>query len=513
MRPLEIDQSTTLSHILNELKTTTEDGLEITSVPGEKTILDNPVNRSVIEKAAKEFKKEVALPASSEGGPTLTEGESTALEPDDLGFVEGEDVVARLPMEEVPKVVQPVTLGQDEVESKTLSPVLEKKRLNLKLPAFFKNKLLVGAAGVVLVLGLFGLGIVVLPSSQITLTLSAEEKETEMAVTADPKLKEVDEEGRSLPLAFQEVTKETTEELTTTTKKTVGTPATGRVTITNEDIAPKQFLKGTIITPVSGSSATFKLDADVALDAAPFGGEVTAGVQVTATKVGEEGNLPANTVFKVGAESSPLVSAKNDLAFSGGSTKQVTVATSADRETLMNKIVETLTEEAEKEVLEKASDSLIPGDGLAVQVTKETYTPKEVDAEADKLKATIAVKFTASLVRKEDLLKLLVKKVESEEEGFKVDEENSPVSAIIVTKDVDGVVKLNAKIKARLLPTVGEEEIVDKVAGKSLGEVESYLESLENVSGYEVNTTPAPFRLLKMMPFMKSRIKVSFENP
>ena len=94
MRPLEIDQSTTLSHILNELKTTTEDGLEITSVPGEKTILDNPVNRSVIEKAAKEFKKEVALPASSEGGPTLTEGESTALEPDDLGFVEGEDVVA-----------------------------------------------------------------------------------------------------------------------------------------------------------------------------------------------------------------------------------------------------------------------------------------------------------------------------------------------------------------------------------------------------------------------------------
>jgi hypothetical protein len=105
---LEIDSSTTLAHILNELKTTEENGLEITGVPGEKTILDNPLNRDIIEKVAKEFKREIILPAAPEGGATLTSPESQVVaESDDLGFVDGEDVVAKLPMEEVPKVVHP----------------------------------------------------------------------------------------------------------------------------------------------------------------------------------------------------------------------------------------------------------------------------------------------------------------------------------------------------------------------------------------------------------------------
>jgi hypothetical protein len=504
LRNLEIDSQTTLAHILNELKNTQEEGLELTSVPGEKTILDNSLNRAIIEKAAAQFKREVVFPA-------LPIDEAPIVESDDLGFVEGEDVLKSLPMEEVPKVVQPISSVAGEGGSTSPTSVVSpKKKFKFVLPKVFKNKLVMVSGVVVFVLGLIVLFLAGLPSAQVTLTLSAQEKETESTLIADPKATEVSDD--KIPLVKQEVTKEGSEEATATGKKTIGTPATGRVTIYNRDTVGKQFLKGAIITAVATGSATFKLDADVTLEAPPFGEETKVGVQVTATKAGPESNLPANTTFKVGAESTPLVFAKNDLAFSGGSTKQATVVSAGDRDSLKSKIVENLTKEAESELEEKTADSLIPEGGVKNEVISEAYEPKAVDAEAEKLKATVSLKTTANLLKKQDLEEILIKLAESKADGFKVDLESSQISASVVEEQPDGSIKILAKIKAKLIPDLNEEEIKGKITGKGLNEVENYLESLDHVSGYKVNTSPAPFRLLKLMPFFKDKIKINVET-
>jgi hypothetical protein len=102
--------------------------------------------------------------------------------------------------------------------------------------------------------------------------------------------------------------------------------------------------------------------------------------------------------------------------------------------------------------------------------------------------------------------------LEEKEEGFKVDQENSTVTATLLTKNPDGTLALSTKISAKLLPSVADAEIIANIKGKSVADVGKYLNSLENVSGYKVNTNPAPFRILGRLPFSESKIKVSFEK-
>ncbi len=175
MRQLEIDSQTNLSHILSELKTTEENGLELNTVPNETTILDNPIHKLIIEKAAKAFSKEVVFPASPiEDAPEV--------ESDDLGFVEGEDIVAKTPIEEVHKMIQPAAVISKEV--------LAKKK-KLVLPKFLKNKLVllgIGVIGLIIALGTLGY---FLPSAKIELVLSSETKDSQITLTGDTTHKEV----------------------------------------------------------------------------------------------------------------------------------------------------------------------------------------------------------------------------------------------------------------------------------------------------------------------------------
>src|SRR3970040_1241086 len=151
MRNLEIDSETQLSHILNELKTTEEDGLELTVVPGQKNLFDNSINKKIIEKVAKEYKKEVVFPAVPVEEAPETEG-------DDMGFVEGEDVVAKAPIEDVHKMIQPAAVG-----------VVTKKPAGSPLGflnKFTKSKT-VWVVAVVLVLAiLIGVGVFLVPAAE-----------------------------------------------------------------------------------------------------------------------------------------------------------------------------------------------------------------------------------------------------------------------------------------------------------------------------------------------------------
>lgn len=494
MRQLEIDSQTNLSHILSELKTTDENGLELNVVPNETTVLDNPIHRLIIEKAAKDFNKEVVFPASPiEDAPEV--------ESDDLGFVEGEDIVAKTPIEEVHKMIQPAAVISKEVLAK-------KKKFTL--PKFLKNKLVLLGIGVFALIIAFGLGIYFLPSAKIELVLSSETKDSQITLTGDTTQKEVDIKNKIVPMKAIEVSKEGDDEQTTTGKKTVGTVAKGRVTITNRSVE-KTFIAGTILTPVATSSATFKLDNDVTIPASqwPLGSDGTIGVNVTATAAGTAGNLAANTSFKVGSASTIEISAKNDLALSGGSSKQVTVASADDREVLKKQIVDKLTADAKKDTEKKTKDSIVPDEGSIVEVVKEEYEPKDINAEAEKLKATISIKVKTFVFDRNDLTKVFVESLEKSAKGFSVDKEASKITLQQTEKTSETVAKFIGKIKAVLHPEINKKEITRQTTGKSLNDVDSYLDSSGNISSYKVITFPGFF---KFMPFNQSKIEVRLKN-
>lgn len=50
MRNLEIDSQTTLIHILSELKSTEEDGLELSVLPGEKVFLTFQLTKKLLKR-------------------------------------------------------------------------------------------------------------------------------------------------------------------------------------------------------------------------------------------------------------------------------------------------------------------------------------------------------------------------------------------------------------------------------------------------------------------------------
>lgn len=498
MKPLEIDSQTNLSHILNELKTTEEDGLELTAVPNEATVLDNPINKAIIEKAAIGFNKEVIFPAGAiESAPEV--------DSDNLGFVEGEDILAKTPLEEVHNIIQPTAVNTKEVIP---------KNKKIALPSFLKKKWVVLTTVIVSLLVITSLLLYFLPSAKIELVLSSETKDSQVTLSGDTSIKEVEIENKKIPLKSVEVSKEDNDEITTTGKKTIGTYAKGRVTIYNLDTDnEKSFPAGsTILTPVATSSATFKLDNDVVLPKAPFlGTPSSVGVNVTAIKAGSEGNLAAGITFKVNSISN-IVYAKNDLAFSGGSSKEVTVVSSADRETLKKNLVDKLTEDAKSELEKKNKDVLVPEDGFAITVNKETYDPKDLNAEAEKLKATIDITATTFTANRDDLIAIASDTLEKSAKGFKVDKQASKVSLQQTDKLTDKTGTFLGKIKAVLHPNIDREEINKNTTGKSLSEVKAYLDSIKNIQSYKVMTSPGFFQIFSRMPFLSNRIEISIKE-
>ncbi len=498
MRQLEIDSQTNLSHILTELKTSEEDGLELTAVPNETTVLDNPVHRLIIEKAAKEFKKEVVFPATPiENAPEV--------ESDDLGFVEGEDIVAKAPIEEVHKMIQPSTVATAEV--------LAKKK-KFVFPKILKNKFALIGVGILILIFVFGFGFYFLPSATIDLVVNSDNKDTQVTLTGDTTANSVDIKNKIVPMQAVSISKSGSDQLATTGKKTIGTYATGRVTITNSDSNnSKTFLAASTQLTTATSSATFSLANDVTIPQAPFGCISvppcpSVGVNVTANQPGADGNLPANTLFKVNGQTNS-VSAKNDADFTGGSSKQVSVASSYDRDALKKQIVDKLTADAETALKNQNSNSIIPGQGTTVDVVSETYDPSAVDATTNTLKATISIKLSTFSFDRNDLISVLVDSLAQSSNGFSVDKDASKITlqqtdSISVTS-----AKFIGKINAVLHPKINKDEVVRQSVGKSLNEVGAYLDSTGYFSRYRVTTFPGFFKIFNRMPFNKNKITIN----
>lgn len=496
MRQIEIDSQTNLYHLLSELKNSEETGFEFNTVPGEKTVLDNPLHRLILEKAAKEFNKEVVFPVESiEKAPEVD---------DDLGFIEGEDIVAKAPIEEVHKMIQPAAV---------ISKETSKKQIKNPLPKFLKNKIALAVIGLAILILVSLSAVYFLPSAKVELVLSSETKDSQITLTGDTKATTVNVKEEIVPMKLVEVTKEGEDELTTTGKKTVGTYAKGRITITNRS-TERTFVAGTIISPVTNSAVTFKLDGDVVIPASqwPLGQDGSAGVNVTAVSPGTDSNLEANTSFKIGSASTIEISAKNDLAFSGGSSKQVTVASSEDREALKKQIVEKLTSAAKKDLTKKTKDSVVADDSSLVEILKEEYTPKDVNAEAESLKASISIKVKAYVFVQEDLLNIFEDSLEKSAKGFSLDKDSSEISLQQTEKSSETSAKFIGKIKAVLHPEIDKAEIIRRTTGKSLDEVGKYLDSTGNISSYKVVTFPGFFKILNHMPFNQSKIEVSLKS-
>ncbi|MDP2671845.1 MAG: hypothetical protein Q8P13_05315 [bacterium] len=499
---LEFDANAKLNQILEKIQKSDEEKIELRIVEN-SMVLENAINKEIIKRFAAEAGKSVNF-GDAPSPATLKPEVTPAPKEEDLGFVEGQDVASlagQFPIE------APVAALAPQIDA-----VPESEKPKGKLPKFpslnriSKRWLFLGGGVVSLVVAAF-IFLWTLPSAEVTLTYRTSTKDATAEITA---VVGGSGEAETLAATGEEVVKSDTESAKATGTKTVGTAAKGRVTIYNSTTSDRLFVKGTAITPTTGS-ITFVTEEDVTAEgSAGFGAPPKqTGVNVTAAKTGAEGNYAADTNFKVGSADPGEVYAKNDTAFSGGTTKTLAIISDADRKALRASLLKKLTKKATDEIKTKNPDLILVSGSVETTVSKETYD-KNIGEEAAEVSLNMEVATNAIFIKEADVISILSQGLDISE-NLKVDEENSEVEAKIAKKDGDSY-QIDGKIKASLIPNLDLNKVKKDLARKRLSAANKYLDSLEGFKDHSIKITPNFYGRVGFLPFSASKIKVSLEK-
>ena len=390
----------------------------------------------------------------------------------DLGFVPADQV------ESLPKP-EPV------VEQAAPPPPPKRK---FSLPRF--NLFIIPI--VLVVLGGLTAGFWFLPKATIKLHLEPKTLSTQFDLVADA--------DNSSPL---DTTVSDSKSVPATGSKLVGDKATGSVTISNALDSVKNFPAGTVLSSPAGLN--FVLDSAVSVaSASGSAGNLLVGkatVKVTASQIGGDSNLTAGTVFRVGTFALTQISAQNEAALSGGSSRTAVAVSKDDVAKLRSDLTSALKDTAKSQLTDKtpADHTLLP-ETLEYQTVSEKFDHKEGDI-ADSLSLSLSVKATAIALSQTHLQSLVDEKLTSQiPDGYEFS--GSPEYSFTVNKDA-----LSAQANVNLLPKFDSTQIIPAVKGKSAAAAQSYLTTLTGVSGADI-----VFSLpLRFLPVNSARITVTTE--
>lgn len=311
------------------------------------------------------------------------------------------------------------------------------------------------------------------------------------------------------------VSKDSTITTPATGKKEVGEKAKGNVTIYNSSLSgSKNFPKGTIIT--GPNDLEFVLDDSVTVasasgDASSIKSSTTK-VNMTASAVGKESNLPSGTKFTVGGESESVVVAKNDASFSGGTKKEVTVVARGDVDKLTDQLTKDLGDDAQKDLNSKVGGdvSLLPI-FTDVTVSKQTFN-KKVGEET----ATLQLKGTATFstlsfenAMFKEYIKQLVAKDASE---LTVNESALSYELKSLKAENEQGVSATVTVQAELVPKIDKKSLKEMLAGKSFASAQDEIKKLPLVNDVEITLAPnLPF-LPNLLPRNPNNIIIVVEK-
>ncbi|MBI2040197.1 baseplate J/gp47 family protein [Candidatus Microgenomates bacterium] len=401
----------------------------------------------------------------------------------------------------------------EDFEEMAVAPPSEKRTI---IPAFlpidkffprrfFKNTaLLLGIIGFVLVLSgayLF------LPKAEVKVFVEPRILEKDTQVTADPTIKEVNEEDKKIPGQIVSTEISGTGKQEATGKKQIGDPAKGSVVLRNKTDEAKTISKGTIL---ASSGFKFSLDNNVqiASRSAEDGTWGRASGTVTASTVGPDGNLPSGTDLKVGSFSDSQVIAKAEGNFSGGTSKEVTVVSDADQKKLLASLASELKVQAKQKLQEEFGDKKISEEALSEEIIKKSYS-KNVNDQASEFSLNLIVRFKGTAFEDQHLKQIVSKLVSTDvPEGFELNLADTETQADVSKVEKDGKLIFLARFRAKLMPKLDIGKIKNQIKGKTPQQAVEDLKTLENVLGSEIKISPNLPKFLQRLPILERNIQV-----
>ena len=454
---------------------------------------------------------------------------SEAMSSDYFGFKEGADIsketskVPEVPAEspltavedtaEIPEGIKEEKTGRAELPEKAGFLLLGARQTLGKVFAYTKTMkrkpALIGIGAVILLVFLL---FIYLFATSATLTLGVSAKESAKSEKITFTKGSTDVSNNEISGKFVTDTQDGKSTIDTTGKKETGDKAKGTVTIFNSADSPRTFTEGTAIT--SSNNLEFTLDKSVTVASGssdpinPKSGQ--ANVTVTASKFGTSYNLPSGTKFTIGELST--VAAKNDDAFSGGTTKNVSVVAKADIDKLTKQLTSDLQKKAREELSKQVtSDSVLLPVFSSEDFSKKSFS-KDADDEAQQVSLTAEIEFTGIIYSKKDLISFAKDSFQKElGPNLVIDEKNLSLDVKDFEKTDDGV-SGTMEITAILLPKIDEKSLASEIAGKSLSDAQRRLEGLPKVETVEIRISPSIPFLPKRLPISSGKIKFIIEK-
>lgn len=303
------------------------------------------------------------------------------------------------------------------------------------------------------------------------------------AVTIDPAATGVDADTGTIPGRKQEKTLTGEKTIDVNGKKQIGENAKGVVTIYNKSLSSKILKKGSIL--LSGS-LSFTLDEETSVASASESiGSMTFGKSsgaITARAIGAQSNISENSEF-VFKDVSDVV-ARNEKQLSGGTSRDVTVVTRADQDALVKSVTSDLLETAKTELGSAvAGNEQLIDDTVKIEVSTKTFL-QELDQEATQLKGKVTLTVHGVSFSRADLSSILGSKVEQEiAEGYRLSSTEPVASMSGVKIAKDGKISARVTYVVATEPTLDVSEILQAIAGKSIQDVQRYLETKKGIAG------------------------------
>ncbi len=293
----------------------------------------------------------------------------------------------------------------------------------------------------------------------------------------------------------------------TTGTKLVGDKATGSVQIANGNGSPIHLAAGTVLTSSAGLKFATNTEASVSGQLIP-GSPGTSTLSVTAMDIGAQYNLAKGEVFKVGVFDKSQVAATSQADFSGGSSQQIAAVSAEDQKNLEADLKTELSGKVMEDLADKVGqDQVFVNDLSALTITSETFDHKVGDV-ADTLKLSLSVTASGIAADKGKLLQYATDSLKSKiPQGFALRSSQITFKFIFSGTKDDNLV-YNTDVGANFLPVVNTDELTDKISGKSVPVVESYLTNVPGYSRAEVKlkpNLPGPFATL---PRLKKNITI-----
>lgn len=300
-----------------------------------------------------------------------------------------------------------------------------------------------------------------------------------------------------------------------TGKKDVGEKAKGKVTIYNNDTGGSVTLSdGASIKSENGLSFTL----DKKISVASASGDVFSGtkpgttdVEVTASEIGTNYNLPSGTKFSVAGNNS--LAAKNDDAFSGGTKKTVSVVSKDDLNKLKTDLIKNLSEKASDELAKQAASDVVILPVVLSTDIKSTKYDKNAGDESKTVKLSASVSFVGLSYNKDDLKEFAKSVLEKKySDDMTIDGDAIEASVKNVQKENDKEISADVAIDASLFPKIETDRLGEELSGKSVKNAEEVLSRLSQVEKTEVVYEPNISILEKIFPSLPKHVTVTISS-